>query len=48
MNFDTEETAKIHAHIEPQTGDVIMTKKRVSAFTVIDPEVVLSEELISC
>ena len=41
MNFDSEESAKVHASIEPQPGDIIVTKKRVSAFTGSDLEVVL-------
>jgi nicotinamidase-related amidase len=41
QNFDTEEAAKVHASIAPQPGDVLITKKRVSAFTGSDLEVVL-------
>jgi nicotinamidase-related amidase len=41
MNLDTEEATKVHASIEPQASDVIITKKRVSAFTGSDLEVVL-------
>jgi nicotinamidase-related amidase len=41
MNFDTEEAAKVHASVAPQQGDIIVTKKRVSAFTGSDLEVVL-------
>ena len=41
MNFDTEEAAKVHVSVAPQPGDVIITKKRVSAFTGSDLEVVL-------
>ena len=41
MNFDTEDAQKVHASIEPQSGDVIIIKKRVSAFTGSDLEVVL-------
>ena len=41
MNLDTEEATAIHASIRPQPGDIIITKKRVSAFTGSDLEVVL-------
>ena len=41
MNFDTEEASKIFASVESQPGDIIITKKRVSAFTGSDLEVVL-------
>ncbi len=41
MNFDTEEATKAHVSVDPQPGDVIITKKRVSAFTGSDLEVVL-------
>jgi nicotinamidase-related amidase len=41
MNFDTEEGIKIHASIAPWPGDIVITKKRVSAFTGSDLEVVL-------
>jgi nicotinamidase-related amidase len=41
MNLDTEEAIKIHESVAPQSGDIIITKKRVSAFTGSDLEVVL-------
>jgi nicotinamidase-related amidase len=41
QNFDTEEAGKVHASIAPEQGDVIIIKKRVSAFTGSDLEVVL-------
>ena len=41
MNFDTEEAAKVHMLVAPQPDDIIVTKKRVSAFTGSDLEVVL-------
>jgi nicotinamidase-related amidase len=41
QKFDTEEAVKVHAFIAPEPGDVIITKKRVSAFTGSDLEVVL-------
>ena len=41
MNFDSEEAARVHASVAPQPGDIIITKKRVSAFTGSDLEVVL-------
>src|SRR5665213_1911045 len=33
MNLDTEDAIKVHASVAPQPGDIIITKKRVSAFT---------------
>lgn len=41
LKFDTEETAKVHPSVEPQTGEVIVIKKRVSAFTGSDLEIIL-------
>lgn len=41
QNFDTEEAVKVHASIAPEPDDVIIIKKRVSAFTGSDLEVVL-------
>ena len=41
MNFDTEEAAKVHASVAPLPADIVITKKRVSAFTGSDLEVVL-------
>jgi nicotinamidase-related amidase len=41
VNFDTEEATEVHASVAAQPGDVIITKKRVSAFTGSDLEVVL-------
>jgi nicotinamidase-related amidase len=41
QNVYTEEGIKIHASITPEQNDVIITKKRVSAFTGSDLEVVL-------
>lgn len=41
QNLYTEEGIKVHASIAPEQGDVIITKKRVSAFTGSDLEVVL-------
>jgi len=40
-HFDTEEGTKIPDLIAPRAGDIIITKKRVSAFTGSDLEVVL-------
>jgi nicotinamidase-related amidase len=39
--FDTEEGARVHASVASQAGDIIITKKRVSAFTGSDLEVIL-------
>jgi nicotinamidase-related amidase len=41
MNFDTEGAAKVYASVAPQPDDIVITKKRVSAFTGSDLEVVL-------
>ena len=41
MHLDTEEATQVPASIAPQPGDVVITKKRVSAFTGSDLEVVL-------
>jgi len=40
-NLDTEEAMKVDGKIEPKPGDILITKKRVSAFTGSDLEVVL-------
>ena len=39
--FDTEEGARVHVSVTPRAGDIIITKKRVSAFTGSDLEVLL-------
>lgn len=41
MNFDTNEATKVYEAIAPLPGEVVVTKKRVSAFTGSDLEVVL-------
>jgi isochorismate hydrolase len=41
MNFEGEQATAIHPSIAPQSDDIIITKKRVSAFTGSDLEVVL-------
>jgi nicotinamidase-related amidase len=41
MNLDIEEAYKVHASVAPQSSDIIVIKKRVSAFTGSDLEVVL-------
>ena len=41
MNLDMEEAFQVHEAVAPQAGDIIITKKRVSAFTGSDLEVVL-------
>src|SRR5271163_2523594 len=33
MNMDTEESTNVHESVTPHPGDIIVTKKRVSAFT---------------
>ena len=40
-SLDTEEAMKVDTKIEPKPGDILITKKRVSAFTGSDLEVVL-------
>ena len=46
MHLDTEEATTVHASIAPQPDDIIITKKRVSAFTGSDLEVVLRSKEI--
>jgi nicotinamidase-related amidase len=41
MNYDMAEAPQVHPSVAPQPGDVVITKKRVSAFTGSDLEVVL-------
>jgi nicotinamidase-related amidase len=41
LNADMNEFVKIHRAVAPQEGDIIVTKRRVSAFTGSDLEVVL-------
>jgi nicotinamidase-related amidase len=41
MSLDTEEATRVYESIAPQSDDIIITKKRVSAFTGSDLEVVL-------
>ncbi len=41
MSFDTEEASRVHESVAPQPGDMKIIKKRVSAFTGSDLEVVL-------
>ncbi len=41
MSFDTEEGIRIHTSVAPKPDDIVITKKRVSAFTGSDLEVVL-------
>jgi nicotinamidase-related amidase len=41
FSFDTEEAARVYSSIAPKPGDVVVTKRRVSAFTGSDLEVVL-------
>ena len=39
---ETSEATQVHAAVAPEAGDVVVTKKRVSAFTGSDLDVVLS------
>jgi len=41
MKFDTGDAMKVHASVAPQKGDITVIKKRVSAFTGSDLEVIL-------
>lgn len=41
MKFDTEDAMKVHSALAPEQGDITIIKKRVSAFTGSDLEVVL-------
>lgn len=41
INFDLDEAIKVHPSFEPQPDDIIIIKKRVSAFAGSDLEVVL-------
>jgi nicotinamidase-related amidase len=43
-NFDTEEASRVDTSVVPQPGEIIITKKRVSAFTGSDLEVVLRSQ----
>jgi len=44
INFDTEEGTRIYSVVAPHSDDIIVTKKRVSAFTGSDLEVVLRSQ----
>lgn len=41
MSFDTEEAARVHVSVAPHHDDIVVTKKRVSAFTGSDLDVIL-------
>jgi nicotinamidase-related amidase len=41
MNLDSEEASRVYASVAPMAGDITVTKRRVSAFTGSDLEVVL-------
>ena len=41
LNLDTEEASKVYAAVAPIEGDIVITKKRVSAFADSDLEVLL-------
>lgn len=41
MNLDLEGGGRVHASVAPQAGEIIITKKRVSAFAGSDLEIVL-------
>ncbi len=41
MSLDTEDATRVHSSVAPHPDDIIITKKRVSAFTGSDLEVVL-------
>jgi nicotinamidase-related amidase len=46
-NYSPEEFMKIHPSIAPQANDVVITKRRVSAFSGSDLEVILRAQGIS-
>lgn len=46
-NFDSEEASKVYSSVAPGTDDIVITKKRVSAFTGSDLEVVLRSQGIT-
>jgi nicotinamidase-related amidase len=46
-NANMEEWIKIHPSVAPQPGDIIVTKRRVSAFTGSDLEVILRGQEIN-
>ena len=41
INFDSDEATKVYESVAPEADEIIITKKRVSAFTGSDLEVVL-------
>jgi nicotinamidase-related amidase len=41
LKFDTEEAMKVHGSVAPANGEVTVIKKRISAFTGSDLEVIL-------
>ena len=41
MNYDMEETPQVHPSVAPLPGEIVITKRRVSAFTGSDLDVVL-------
>jgi nicotinamidase-related amidase len=47
MNLDREESLRVHASVFPEAGEIVITKKRVSAFSGSDLEVVLRSSGIS-
>ena len=46
MNLDMEDAFKVHDSVAPESSDIIITKKRTSAFTGSDLEVVLRAQEI--
>ena len=47
MTFDTEEASKVYDEVAPLPGEIVVTKKRISAFTGSDLEVVLRSKGIN-
>src|ERR1035438_9901520 len=41
MNIDTEEGTRVHSSVAPAPGEIVITKKRVSAFAGSDLEIIL-------
>ena len=46
-NFDTIEAQAVYDEVAPQSGDIVVKKRRVSAFTGSDLEVVLRSQQIN-
>jgi len=47
MNFDTKEARTVYEAVAPKDGDIVVTKRRVSAFTGSDLDVILRSQQIN-